>query len=71
MPITARAKWEAEIEKTRLSITITMPVEDWRDHMRQMPTSYPGWKVSQLIAAAIGEAVGRVDNLKAEMEIEQ
>lgn len=56
MSIRARMKFEdADLEKVNVSITLTMPLEEWRKLMRDLPNNWPSWKVANLISTAIGD----------------
>jgi hypothetical protein len=56
--MTIRAKYkidDAQIDAMDMSITLTMTVKDWRELMRLIPTTYPGWDVSRTISDALGD----------------
>lgn len=56
--MTIRAKYkidDKQIENMDMTITLTMTVKNWRDLMRIIPTTYPGWDVSRTIADALGD----------------
>jgi hypothetical protein len=50
-------------DDTVLELTVSATVKEWRDIMRQLPTSWPSWELGTLIADAIGKSVGRVETI--------
>ena len=59
--ITAHARI-ANPKDIQLEISIELPVEDWRRLMAQIsqggsPSSYPGWKVKDVIEKALSKAL--------------
>lgn len=43
------------IEKVPLSITVTMPIMQWRTLMGQLSPAYPSWQVNNLISQSINQ----------------
>lgn len=43
-------------EEMEATISITMPLKEWREVMRQLPSSeHPSWRLSMLIANVLGQ----------------
>jgi len=43
-----------QLSKMDLDITLRMTVEEWRGLMRQMPNTWPSWRIGQMISTALG-----------------
>jgi hypothetical protein len=69
MPITARVKVE-DLEATKVSITLTMTLTDWRKAMHQLPSEWPSWKIGALVSEAIGGISRNTDILYTGKNIE-
>jgi len=47
-------------DKVELTMTLTLPISQWRSIMRTMPETWPECDFANLIADAIGKTVGTV-----------
>lgn len=58
----ARAKIDdAQVAKMMLTIELTMTVDEWRKLMRDLPSGWPGWKVSEMISSCLGHVSNATD----------
>jgi hypothetical protein len=57
----ARAQLSEEIENVELSITVTMPLKEWRALNAQLPKAWPAWNVGALITDALSKVTKLAD----------
>lgn len=60
----ASMKVSNQIEDVEMSLTLTMSVGDWRRILDQSNvSSYPSWKVRDIIRRAISEVTTHIDKM--------
>lgn len=43
----------ADPGKVEITLTVTMPLADWKRLKADLPAAYPGWKLSEAIGSAV------------------
>jgi hypothetical protein len=66
----SRVKISDKVEDLDVTISLTMTLAQWRQLMRQLPASWPSWKVAELIAKSVGEITTATDRLVLPAETE-
>ena len=51
-----------------MSITLIAPVSEWRELLRQLPSTHPSWKVTAVVQGLLEK---RLESMSVEVEVER